>query len=63
MPLIYRLNQRFDVVVNVRRASVTEGGGFFGLELEGDEAEISEVVAFLGEKGAKVEDGLGEEAM
>lgn len=61
-PLLYRLNRKFDVVVNVRRASVTEDGGYYGLELEGDEDEINRVVAFLEELGADVIEGLGEEA-
>ena len=60
-PLLYRLNREFDVVVNIRGASVTEQGGFFALELEGEQDEIQKILAYLGERGIEVAEGLGGE--
>jgi ABC-type methionine transport system ATPase subunit len=60
-PLLYQLNRKFDVIINIRGASVSEGGGFLALELEGEDAEIAEVLKFLDNRGVTVADGLGEE--
>ena len=59
-PLLYQLNRQFDVVVNIRAASVTERGGFIALELEGEAAEIQKVVGYLTDRGIEVVEGLGE---
>ena len=40
-PLLYQMNREFDVVINIRGASVSERGGFIALELEGAEEEIA----------------------
>jgi ABC-type methionine transport system ATPase subunit len=61
-PLLYQLNRKFDVVVNIRGASVTETGGFLALELEGEQAEIDRVVTFLQDQSVEVHDGLGDAA-
>lgn len=58
-PLLYRINRSFDVIVNIRGASVTDQGGFIALELEGEEAELDRVMAFLTEQGVKIGEGLG----
>lgn len=60
-PLLYRLNRRFEVVVNIRGASVTEKGGFIALELEGESSEVDKVLAYLNEQGVSVSEGLGGE--
>jgi ABC-type methionine transport system ATPase subunit len=58
-PLLYRINRSFDVIVNIRGASVTDQGGFIALELEGEQAEVDRVLAFLQEQGVKLGEGLG----
>jgi ABC-type methionine transport system ATPase subunit len=58
-PLLYQLNRQFDVVINIRGASVTDEGGFIALELEGDEAEVARVITYLRDKGVQVSEGLG----
>ena len=58
-PLLYQLNRQFDVVVNIRGASVTEEGGFIALELEGDTGEVDRVLSFLRDLGVTVGEGLG----
>lgn len=58
-PLLYRINRKFDVVVNIRGASVTDQGGFIALELEGENQEIERVMDYLREQGCQVDEGLG----
>ncbi len=53
-PLLYLLARKFDVVTNIRAASVTDEGGFVVLEVEGDEKVIQEAVDYLSEQGIKV---------
>ena len=54
-PVIYELGKKFEVVTNVRQASVTPEVGLVSLELEGDRAEIKKAIAWLEELGVKVE--------
>ncbi len=61
-PLLYQLNREFDVVINIRGASITEEGGFMALELEGEDAEVERVVGYLKERGIEVVEELGETA-
>ena len=58
-PLLYQLSKQFNVVTNIRGASVTEEGGFVALELEGDTAEVERVMSYLRGLGIQVEEGLG----
>ena len=60
-PLLYQLNRKFDVIINIRGASVTDEGGFLALELEGDVAEVERVMNYLKDQGVEVADGLGSE--
>jgi hypothetical protein len=46
-PVLYRLTRLHDVVINVRRASVTEHGGFLDLQLEGEADEVRQVIEAL----------------
>ncbi len=61
-PLLYQLNREFDVVINIRGASITEEGGFMALELEGEDGEVDRVVGYLKERGIEVVEELGETA-
>ena len=58
-PLLYQLSRQFNVVTNIRGASVTEEGGFVALELEGDIEEIDRVLSYLIGLGIQVGEGLG----
>ena len=58
-PLLYQLNREFDVVINIRKASVTDEGGFMALELEGEDSELERVIVSLTERGIEVAEGLG----
>ena len=54
-PVIYELGHRFEVVTNVRQASVTEEVGIVSLELEGERSEIKKAIKWLEGLGVKVE--------
>ena len=54
-PLIYEAGHKFDVVTNIRQASVTEQLGVVSLELTGAPEEIKRVIAWLEKEGVKVE--------
>ncbi len=58
-PLLYKINRSFDVVVNIRGASVTDEGGFMALELQGEEDEVERVIEFLKGQSVKLGEGLG----
>jgi len=54
-PLIYHMSRKFDLVFNVRSASVSEEIGIIALELDGSPEEIDGAVAWLREQGVTVE--------
>jgi ABC-type methionine transport system ATPase subunit len=54
-PLLYLCNKKFDVVTNIRQASISDEIGIVALELDGEEDEIKKAVQFFADKGVKVE--------
>ncbi|MFN6147774.1 MAG: NIL domain-containing protein [Planctomycetota bacterium] len=58
-PLLYKINRSFDVVVNIRGASVNDRGGFIALELEGERTEVDRVLDYLRGQGVRLGEGLG----
>ncbi len=54
-PVIYNLSQQFKVVTNIRRADVSEDKGWVVLELEGEEKDIEQGIAWVTSKGVRVE--------
>ena len=54
-PLIYLMSRKFDLVFNVRSASVSEHIGIIALELDGAQETIDAAVAWFREKGVTVE--------
>lgn len=54
-PVIFTMAKKFDVMPNIRRAKVTESVGEVVLELEGAEKKIDEGIAYLRERGVKIE--------
>ena len=59
-PLIYDLCQRFGVVTNIRRADVSEDRGWVVLELEGEEKDIEQGLAWVAAKGVRVDPAIGD---
>lgn len=54
-PLIYEMGHKFKVVTNVRIASISRDIGLVALQLEGEQSEIDRALAWVEEKGVKVE--------
>lgn len=54
-PVIYEIGHKFDVITNIRQASVTEEVGIVSLELDGDRAEIKKAIQWMEKLGIKVE--------
>ncbi len=55
-PLLFTLVNRFQVVPNIRGASVTETIAILSLELEGEPANVEQAVQYLIEEGVQVEE-------
>ena len=54
-PLIWRATRDFDLVFNIRSASVSEEIGIIAIELDGAEDAIEGAIAWLREQGVTVE--------
>lgn len=59
-PIIYNISQQFKVVPNIRRADISEDKGWVVLELEGDEKDIERSIAWLTQKGIRVDPATGD---
>lgn len=59
-PIIYNLSQQFRVVTNIRRADISENKGWVVLELDGEEKEIEKSIAWLTQKGIRVDPVTGD---
>ena len=59
-PIIYTLSHQFKVVTNIRRADVSENRGWVVLELEGEEKEIEQGIAWVISKGVRVDPVVGD---
>lgn len=54
-PVIFTMAKKFDVMPNIRRARITESAGEVVLEFEGTETKLEEGIAYLRDRGVKVE--------
>ncbi len=54
-PVVYELGKKFEVITNIRQASVNEEIGLVSIELEGPRPELDRAIAWLEEIGVKVE--------
>jgi ABC-type methionine transport system ATPase subunit len=59
-PIIYELSHKFEVVTNIRRADVSEDRGWVVLELEGEDKDIEAGIAWVKEKGVRVDPIVGD---
>lgn len=59
-PIIYNLGHKFKVVTNIRRADVSENKGWVVLELEGEDKEIEAGIAWVTDKGVRVDPVIGD---
>jgi len=58
-PVLGRVVQRFDVLPNIRRASVEDHTGWIVCELDGPHAAVEDAIAWLVAQGVQV-DRLGD---
>ena len=54
-PIIYNLGQQFALMTNILRANVSENKGWIVLELEGNENDIEQGIAWVTSKGVRVD--------
>ncbi len=54
-PLIYQMGKKYDVVFNIRTASVSETMGLMAIELEGEREVLKQAIAWLEQQGVAVE--------
>ncbi len=59
-PIIYNLGRRFKVITNIRRADVSENKGWVVLEMEGEEKDIEQGIAWVTTKGVRVDPVIGD---
>ena len=58
--IIYNLGQQFRVATNIRRADISEDKGWVVLQLEGEEKDIEEGIAWVTSKGVRVDPVIGD---
>lgn len=54
-PLIYEMGHKFEVVTNIRIASMSRDLGIVAIQVEGDEDEVENALNWMEEQGVKVE--------
>jgi len=54
-PLVWQLGQKFNLVTNIRQATVTDEIGIVSLELDGERASIKAAIKWLEKLGVSVE--------
>jgi L-aspartate semialdehyde sulfurtransferase ferredoxin len=59
-PILYNLGKNFDVIPNIRGASISDDIGLVYLELEGDEGEVEKAMQFLIDRNVKLDPVIGE---
>lgn len=59
-PVIHRLGHQFQIVTNIRRADVDREEGWVLLELTGEPEELDRGLAYLRERGVRVDPAEGD---
>lgn len=54
-PIIYNLGQQYNLVTNILRAHISEDEGWIVLEIEGDEDNIEQGIAWVTSKGIRID--------
>lgn len=54
-PILYRLGKDFQVVTNLRRAALSEEGGYVEVDIEGSLEEVQRAVAWLNTTGLSID--------
>lgn len=53
-PIIYNIGQQFNLVTNICQADLMEERGWVTLELDGEDKDIEEAIAWVISKGVRV---------
>ena len=61
-PIIYSLAQQFNIVTNIRQADLTEDRGWIQVELNGEEKDIEDGIAWAISRGVRVDPVFNETA-
>ena len=59
-PIIYNLGIQFKVVTNIRRADISADKGWVMMELEGEENDIEQGIAWAISRGVRVDPVVGD---
>ena len=59
-PILFNLGLQFKVTPNIRRADISENKGWVVLELEGEEKDVEEGIAWVISKGVRVDPVIGD---
>jgi len=54
-PVIYNLGQQYNLVTNIRQAKLSEDEGWITLDLEGDEHNLDQGIAWVTSRGVRVD--------
>jgi ABC-type methionine transport system ATPase subunit len=55
-PILHNISTRFGVMFNISKANVTDEHGFLELSLEGDAENLEKALAYLRERGVKIDE-------
>ena len=59
-PILYNLGKNFDVIPNIRGASISDDIGLVYLELEGEGSEVEKAMQYLIDRDVKLDPVIGE---
>jgi ABC-type methionine transport system ATPase subunit len=54
-PIIYNLGQQFHLVSNIRQANLSEDEGWITIDLEGEENDMEQGIAWVTSRGVRVD--------
>ena len=54
-PIIYNLGEQFNIITNIHSADIAEDRGWVVLELEGEEKDIEEGIAWANSRGMRID--------
>lgn len=53
-PIIWEISKKFDVITNIRGASISGEVGLVSLEIEGEEDEIGKTITYVKSRGVDI---------
>ena len=59
-PIIYNLGQQFNIVTNIHLADIAEDRGWVVLDLEGEDKDLEEGIAWATSKGMRIDPAGGD---